>query len=136
MINADHTAEYTTNLAHFIRDARRDLRSPGLPFVVAQMGVDGLKANAGIERYKAAQAAILDVPELKGNVALVKTDIYWDLEAEAIYKKGWRENLSEWNKVGSDWPFHYLGSARTACAIGKALGEAAIALRDGAGRGR
>jgi hypothetical protein len=129
MISPDYTAEYTANLAHFIRDVRKDLGAPGLPFVVAQMGVDGLKPGAEIERFKAAQAAVLDVPGFQGNVALVKTDVFWDTEAEAVYKKGWREHLDEWNKVGSDWPYHYLGSARTLCAIGKAMADAALELR-------
>ncbi len=128
MISAEYTTEYTANLAHFIRDVRKELKAPALPFVVGQMGVDGLKASADVQRFKAAQAAILDLPEFKGNVALVKTDIFWDLEAEAIFKKGWRENIDEWNKVGSDWPFHYLGSAKTLCAIGKAMAEAVIEL--------
>jgi hypothetical protein len=128
MIHPEHTAEYTANLAHFIRDLRKDLKAPRLPFVIGQMGVDGPKAGANIERFKAAQAAILDLREFHGNVAVVKTDLHWDLEAEAVYKRGWRENLEEWNKVGSDWPFHYLGSARTLSAIGRDLAEAAIKL--------
>ena len=37
-------------------------------------------------------------------MALVKTDVFWDTEAEAVFKKGWRENMDEWNKVGSDFP--------------------------------
>lgn len=129
MINAEYTAEYTVNLTHFIRDVRRDLKSPQLPFVIAQMGVDGLRPNVGVQRFKDAQAAILDVPEFRGNVALVKTDVFWDTEAEAVYKTGWREHVDEWNKVGSDWPFHYLGSAKTFCRIGRALGEAVLELR-------
>jgi len=43
----------------------------------------------------------------------VKTDVFWDIAAEAVFKKGWRENIDEWNTVGSDYPFHYLGSCRT-----------------------
>ena len=129
MIDADHTAEYTANLVHFIRDARKDLRSPRLPFVIGQMGVDGTNANANIQRFKAAQAAVMRLEEFAGNVALVKTDVFWDIEADAVYRKGWREHRQEWDKVGSDWPFHYLGSARTLCAIGQAMGEAALALR-------
>ena len=93
------------------------------------MGVDGLNASAGVKKFKTAQAAVLDVPEFKGNVALVKTDAFWDLEAEAIFKKGWRENLTEWNKVGSDYPYHYLGSAKTMLRIGRAFGEAVLELR-------
>lgn len=129
MINADYTAEYTTNMQHFIRDVRKDLKSPKLPFVIGQMGVDGLNANANVQKFKAAQAATLDAEEFKGNVALVKTDLFWDTAAEAVFKKGWRENIDEWNKVGSDYPFHYLGSCRTMRDIGHALGEAALTLR-------
>ena len=45
--------------------------------------------------------------------------------------EGWRENLEEWNKVGSDYPFHYLGSPETMCRIGRAFGEAMLKLRAG-----
>lgn len=129
MVNAEATAEYTKNLQHFIRDVRKDLKSPQLPFVIGQMGVDGEKANAGVQRFKDAQAAVLEAPEFKGNVSLVKTDVFWDTEAEAVFKKGWRENIDEWNKVGSDYPFHYLGSGKTMFKIGEALGRSVLELR-------
>lgn len=129
MISASYTAEYTTNLVHFIRDVRKDFRAPKLPFVIAQMGVDGTNAGKNIATFKAAQAAVMDFPEFKGNVALVKTDVLWDYEAEAVFKKGWRENIDEWNKVGSDYPYHYLGSAKGLCRIGQACAEAALELR-------
>jgi alpha-galactosidase len=129
MINADATAEYAKNLEHFIRDVRRDLKSPKLPFVIGQMGVDGEKPSAGVKKFKDAQAAVMEVPDFKGNVALVKTDAFWDTDAEAVFKKGWRENIDEWNKVGSDYPYHYLGSAKTMLGIGRAFGEAVLELR-------
>jgi alpha-galactosidase len=129
MIDANATAEYAANLAHFIRDVRKDLGVAGLPFVIAQMGVDGENANENVKKFKAAQAAVMDLAEFKGNVALVKTDVFWDQEADAVYRKGWRQHLEEWNKVGSDYPFHYLGSPRTFCKIGRALAEAVIDLR-------
>jgi hypothetical protein len=41
--------------------------------------------------------------------------------------------LDEFEKVGSDLGYHYLGSAKTFCAIGRAFGEAMIELlRSGA----
>ena len=58
----------------------------------------------------------------------MKSDAFWDVEAATVFKKGWRENIDEWNKVGSDYPFHYLGSAKTLCAIGKASAEAVLEL--------
>ncbi len=129
MINADATGEYTANLTHFIRDVRKDLQSPKLPFVIGQMGVDGATPSAGVKVFKDAQAKVMEVPEFKGNVALVKTDAFWDTDAEAVFKKGWRENLDAWNKVGSDYPYHYLGSAKTMCKMGRAFGDAVIELR-------
>ena len=129
MIDADATAEYAANLKHFILDVRKDLKAPGLPVVVGQMGVDGEKAGDGVKRFKAAQAEGAADKAFKGTVALVKTDAFWDAEAEAVFKKGWRENLDEWNKVGSDFPYHYLGSAKTMLGIGKAFGEAMLELR-------
>jgi hypothetical protein len=131
MISADATAEYAVNLGHFIRDVRKDLKAPDLPVVVGEMGVDGASPGANIKKFKEAQAT--GVAEFKANVALVKTDVFWDTAAEAVFKKGWREHLDEWNAVGSDYPYHYLGSAKTMLAIGRALGEAAVALHQAKG---
>jgi len=72
---------------------------------------------------------VLERPEAKVNVAVVKTDRYWDTEADAIFRKGWRNNFEAWNKVGSDFPYHYLGSPKTMCRIGRAFGEAMLKLR-------
>ena len=128
MINDEYTAEYAKHMINFIRDVRKDLKAPNLPFVIGQMGVDGAEANANVQKFKAAQAAAAEVPEFRGNVELVKTDVFWDAEAQAVFKKGWRENLQEWNTVGSDFPYHYLGSARTLCRIGRAFGEAILRM--------
>lgn len=129
MISAESTAEYAANLAHFIRDVRKDLKAPQLPFVIGQMGVDGDHPGENVRRFKAAQAAVLENDEFRGNVALLKTDAFWDTEAEAVFRKGWREHIDEWNMVGSDYPYHYLGSARTMLAIGQAFGKAMLELR-------
>ena len=43
MINAQYTAEYADNMANFIRDVRKDLKAPKLPFVIGQLGVGGVE---------------------------------------------------------------------------------------------
>ena len=53
---------------------------------------------------------------------------YWDMEADAVFKQGWKENLDAWNKVGSDRPYHYLGSAIWFNRIGKGFGETMLEL--------
>jgi hypothetical protein len=129
MISSVATAEYPANLTHFIKDVRKDLKAPKLLFVVGQMGVGGQNPDAGVKKFKKAQAKVMDVAEFKRNVALVKTDVFWDTDADAVFKKGWKENFAEWNKVGSDYPYHYLGSPRTMLRIGRAFGEAMLELR-------
>jgi Carbohydrate esterase, sialic acid-specific acetylesterase len=80
---------YATVMAHFIRDVRRDLKTPKLPFVIGVLGVGGPTAlyAADQQRYKsthdhfrAAMAAPALLPEFKNNVATVLTEKYWDRE--------------------------------------------------------
>ena len=80
---------YGTAMAHFIRDVRKDLNAPKLPFVIGVIGVGGPTAEYGADqqRYKAthqnlrdAMAAPAELPEFKGNVAAVRTEKYWDRE--------------------------------------------------------
>lgn len=130
MAGPSYNPAYAEHLAHFIRDVRVDLKTPHLPFVIGQMGVNGgSEPGTNDAKFRAAQAAVAQLPEFTDNVKLVATDPFWDHEADAIFKKGWQNHKDEWDKVGSDFPYHYLGSAKTFCKIGKAFGEAMIDLR-------
>ena len=130
----DYNPSYVDVLAHFIRDVRRDLKAPNLPFVIGQVGQfpDEVQPGANNSKLRAAQADVAELPEFKGNVKLVPTDPFWDREADAALNallKQESQNLrDEWDKVGSDLGYHYLGSAKTFCAIGKAFGEGMIEL--------
>ena len=75
-----------------------------------------------------------ELEDFKDNVALVKTDVFWDREAQAVFDKGWRENPEEWAAVGSDRPYHYLGSVKTCCNVGEAFGNAVLKLRKSAAK--
>ena len=89
-------AAYSDVMAHFIRDVRKDLNVPKLPFAIAVLGVGGPTAEYGPEqmRYKAthdnfrtAMAAPAEMPEFKGNVAAMWTEKYWDKELTAAKAK-------------------------------------------------
>ena len=134
MINEQFVSAYTENMVHFIRDVRRDLEVPELPFVIGVLGVGGpegtdARPNPKKEAFKKAQAAAGERPEFAGNVAVVHTDQFWDMEADAVFKKGWKENFEEWQKIGSDRPYHYLGSVKCYSRIGGALADALIELQ-------
>jgi hypothetical protein len=75
--------EYSRLLAHFIRDVRKDLSAPKLPFVIGVLGVDGEK-NVN---FRKAMAAPAEMPEFKGNVVAVDTAPFWDKDIEAAMPK-------------------------------------------------
>ncbi|MFM8470976.1 MAG: sialate O-acetylesterase [Limisphaerales bacterium] len=83
----DRFALYSDLLAHFIRDVRKDLAAPKMPFVIGVMGVDGLKAGADTVAFRTAMTAPSLMPEFKGNVFAVQTAPFWSDELAAIDKK-------------------------------------------------
>ncbi len=114
----DHYADL---LAKFIRDVRKDLSAPKMPFVIGVLGVDGYKHEA----FRQAMAAPADMPEFKGNVIAVDTAPFWDeniaaaqpkqseydnivstahsLKADGTFDKEWRwENY--WKPIGKPLP--------------------------------
>jgi hypothetical protein len=130
MFDPDFRANYGKHMANFIRDVRKDMNAPDLPFVIGQMGQNGPDgASDNMQPIKDAQASMEKVPEFKGNVKVVRTDVFWDRKA-AVLVKNWRDHVDEWNKVGSDYGYHYLGSAITFSKIGRAFGEATLGLID------
>lgn len=87
---------YSTALGHFIRDVRRDLSTPDLPFVIGVIGVGGpvehygtaQKRYAGIHQYfRSAMEAPAKWSEFEGNVSSVLTENYWDMELTALRSK-------------------------------------------------
>jgi len=88
--------KYSEVLAHFIRDVRKDLSAPELPFVIGVMGAGGpvdkyypdQQRYSGIHQtFRDAMAAPADLPEFQGNVAAVLTEKYWDMEVVALRQK-------------------------------------------------
>jgi alpha-galactosidase len=120
--------EYAANLTHFIQDVRKDLRVPKLPVVIAAMGQNGsTPAGGAMLTIQKAQLSMNDVPEFKGNVKSIRTDVLVDKAAEQLYPI-WRQNKEQWDRVGGDFAYHYLGSAIWFNRIGKAMGEAMLEL--------
>ena len=116
--------EYESNMKHFIKDVRKDLNAPKLPFVIAAMGQNGSKpAQGAMLIIRQAQLAMNDVPEFAGNVKAFRTDLLVDKAAEELYPT-WQKNLEQWKLTGGDHAYHYLGSAIWFNRIGKAMGEA------------
>ncbi|MHC4249749.1 MAG: sialate O-acetylesterase [Planctomycetota bacterium] len=128
MCNRELAPQYAEHMENFIRDVRKDLKAPKLPIVIGQMGQNMSKpATGGMLLVKDAQAAMEEVPEFRGNVKCVKTDVLVDKAAEELYPH-WRKRFKEWEQTGSDRGYHYLGSAIWFSRMGTAFGEAMLDL--------
>ena len=78
---------YSELLCHFIRDVRKDLPAPKMPFVIGVMGIGGVKEDTkpgGMQYFRQAMAAPASLPEFKGNVVAVQTAPYWDDDLETL----------------------------------------------------
>jgi alpha-galactosidase len=82
---------YSDLLAHFIRDVRKDLSAPKMPFVIGVMGVGGVKEEP--DYFRQAMAAPAAMPEFKGNVVAVQTAPYWEKALGDIESK--HENINQ-----------------------------------------
>jgi alpha-galactosidase len=82
----DYT-KYSEWLADFIRDVRKDVGAPKMPFVIGVLGVGGVNADGNTAAFRKAMMAPALLPEFKGNVAAVPTAPFWSEELAAIDEK-------------------------------------------------
>ncbi len=128
---------YSEYLEHLIRDVRKDLNAPKLPFVIGVQGVGGPTDEYEAPRYKVihqsfrdAMAAPAKRPEFTGNVVAVKTEVFWDKKLEAARDK--KEKTAEEEEIAkgaSNQGFHYLGAAKILGQIGKAFADAMVEMK-------
>ena len=112
-IDDKFNAEYESNMAHFIKDMRRELNAPKLPFVIAETGMSGLEEkHPRALSLMRAQAAVAEHPEFKGNVAFVGTRTFWRPQEESPSGQG----------------YHWNTNAETYYLIGEAMGKAMLGL--------
>jgi alpha-galactosidase len=128
----DHApGEYAENLKRLIGDVRKDFANPNLPVVVAAIGNNGSKpAEKGMLTVQSAQLSMNEIPQFEGNVKAFPTDVLVDKAAEELFPT-WRDNFEAWKLVGSDRPYHYLGSAIWYTRIGHGMGQAMRELLSG-----
>ncbi|MBT8038512.1 MAG: sialate O-acetylesterase [Verrucomicrobiae bacterium] len=80
-------SEYSRLMACFIRDVRKELKAPQLPFVIGALGCGGESATDSAIAFRNAMAAPAEKEEFKGNVAAVFTHHYWPNELDAVTAK-------------------------------------------------
>ena len=112
-VNQGFNDQYEQNLANFIRDIRKDLNAPHVPFVIAETGMSGReeKHPRALSLMK-AQAAVAKYDEFQGNVAFVGTrDFFRPKEVSP-----------------SGQAYHWNSNAETHYLIGEGMGKAMVKL--------
>ncbi len=114
--NGEFVKEYEANLAHLIRDLRKEWKRPDLPVVVATSGFGGWEnTNARRVGIMEAQRAVADpktYPEFAGTVAAVETRPFWRPKEVSPSGQG----------------YHWNHNAETHFLIGEAMGRAMVKL--------
>ena len=112
-VNQEFNDAYAENLANFIRDIRKDLKVPGLPFVIAETGMSGpQEKHPRALSLMAAQAAVAELDEFQDNVAFVGT----------------RDFYRSPDQSPSGQQYHWNSNAETYYLIGEAMGLAMVHL--------
>lgn len=112
-VNQAFNDAYEENLSHFIRDARKELGIPDLPFVIAETGMSGHEeTHPRALSLMAAQLAVAQREEFRGNVAFVGTKDFYRPKEESP----------------SGQAYHWNNNAETYYLIGSGLGEGMLEL--------
>ncbi len=110
--------EYGQNLENLVRDVRKELDAPNLPFVIGELGQQGVEPEKRYAdkhfKFRKIQEDVSKLPDFRGNVAFVKTSPYIVKDGESF-----------------DGGYHYYGRADTFFQIGNAFGQAMLAMVPG-----
>jgi hypothetical protein len=117
-------ANYKDNMVAFIKDVRREYNVPKMPLVIGVLGTGQTKENVDKNEVSVAQREAAAVPEFKGNVVAVESYTEYALDSLEVFNAGWQKNYYEWDLVGSDRPYHYLGSGKFFVRLGDAFASA------------
>ncbi|MFT5526994.1 MAG: hypothetical protein ACI9HK_004976 [Pirellulaceae bacterium] len=115
---------YKDNMIAFVKDVRKEYDVPKMPFVIGVLGTGVTEEKVGENAVSVGQRAAAAIPEFKDNVVSVESYEVYDLSAMEVFSKGWQNHFAEWCAVGSDRPYHYLGSGKFFVRFGDALATA------------
>lgn len=120
---------YKNNMIAFVKDIRKEYQVPNMPFVIGVLGTGVTKESVDKNAVSVGQREAAAAPEFKGNVVAVESYPFFDLNALAIFQKDWTKHQLEFFQVGSDRPYHYMGSGKFFVRLGDALATAMVDLR-------
>ena len=119
---------YKDNMISFIKDVRKEYKVPKMPFVIGVLGTGRTAEKVGENAVSLGQREAAKAPEFKGNVVSVESYKDYSNFSHEIFSKGWPKHYHEWDTVGSDRPYHYLGSGTFFVRLGNSFANAMAEL--------
>ena len=119
---------YKDNMIAFIKDVRKEYEVPKMPFVIGVLGTGRTAEKVGENAVSLGQREAAKAPEFKGNVVSVESYKDYSNFSHEIFSKGWPKHYHEWDTVGSDRPYHYLGSGTFFVRLGDSFANAMAEL--------
>jgi hypothetical protein len=119
---------YKGNMVHFIKDVRKEYKTPQMPFIIGVLGTSQTEEKVAENAVSVGQREAAKAPEFKDNVLAVESYTQYALDSLDVYNKGWAKHYLEWDTVGSDRPYHYLGSGKFFVRFGDAMADAMVEL--------
>lgn len=119
---------YKPRMIEFINDVRKEYKTPNMPFIIGVLGTGIEKEKVDKNEVSLGQRAAAQHPEFKDNVLSVESYKEASLFSFGIYKEGWAKNYHRWDTVGSDRPYHYLGSGTFFVRLGDAFADSMAEL--------
>lgn len=121
---------YKSNMIAFVKDIRTEYKVPNLPFVIGVLGTGATKEGVDKNAVSIAQREAAAAPEFKNNVASVESYPFFALDALKMWTDGtWNKRAVEFSLIGSDRPYHYMGSGKFFVRLGDALATAMADLQ-------
>ena len=112
-INQEFNDAYEANMAHLIRDIRKEFGVKNLPVVIAETGMNGPdETHPRALSLMKGQAAVAKRPEFEGTVGFVGTRNFWRPKDESPSGQG----------------YHWNTNAETYYLIGEAMGQEMVRL--------
>ncbi len=115
---------YKDVMIHFINDFRSEYKVPSMPFVIGVLGTGRTKENVDKNAVSQGQRAAAKELGLKGNVLSVESYEDYSNFSHSVFTKGWPKVYHQWDTVGSDRPYHYLGSGAFFVRLGDSFANA------------
>ena len=119
---------YKANMISFIKDVRKEYKVPNLPFVIGVLGTGVTAEKVAGNAVSVGQREAARTLGFTDKVAAVESYTEYSHFANEIFKKGWPKHYHEWDTVGSDRPYHYLGSGAFFVRLGDAFADSMTGL--------